>query len=83
MNGSSKGSITLRCENAFPPEDGSGVCACEGYALDPCADGANPGATAEGCTCSGRRAVDPCDGGIASAKVAAGQCLVTCKQPQP
>lgn len=33
------GTKILRCENAFPPEDGSGKCLCEGYELNVCVDG--------------------------------------------
>jgi hypothetical protein len=41
VNGSDekRGVVVLRCENAFPPEDGSGKCMCEGYELSICADG--------------------------------------------
>jgi len=106
--------MVLRCENAFPPEDGSGKCMCEGYQLDVCADGvrqlsidrkqcgfmckptaqsakrvalrcpdgAGPEASAGGCACSGRKPLDPCAGGIESAQVVAGQCMVTCKRDQ-
>jgi len=108
------GDMVLRCENAFPPEDGSGKCKCEGYELDVCVDGArslvidrkqcgfickptpqdakkialrcpdgtNPEASAKGCACSGRQPFDPCAGGIASATLTAGECVVTCKKKQ-
>ena len=36
---SESGRMILRCENAFPPEDGSGKCLCEGYELNVCVDG--------------------------------------------
>jgi len=39
VNGSTGGHMVLRCENAFPPEDGSRTCTCEGTELAVCADG--------------------------------------------
>ncbi len=36
------GEITVRCENATPPEDGSGQCKCEGTVLDPCVTRTEP-----------------------------------------
>ena len=113
-NGSSDGSMVLRCENAFPPEDGSGKCMCEGVELNPCVDGIRqlmidrsqcmftckpkpqtakevavrcpdrftPEPSAAGCACSGRKPLDPSNGGIASAKLTAGECVATCKKPQ-
>jgi len=106
--------MVLRCENAFPPDDGSGKCVCEGVELNPCVDGtrqllidrkqcmftckpkpqtakevavrcpdgSNPEASAAGCACSGRKPLDPCNGGIASAELRAGECVATCKKPQ-
>jgi hypothetical protein len=47
-----------------------------------CPDGATPEASAQGCACSGRKPLDPCAGGIASTKVVAGECVVTCKAAQ-
>ena len=118
FNGSDpqRGQMVLRCENAFPPEDKSGTCKCEGYALNPCADGVrtlvidrkqcafvckptsqdakkitlrcpdgtNPEASTSGCACSGRKPMDPCAGGIASARSYAGGelCQVTCTKGQ-
>ena len=38
-NDPAHGTLVLRCENAFPPEDHSGTCRCESYGLNPCADG--------------------------------------------
>jgi hypothetical protein len=116
FNGSaeSRGQMVLRCENAFPPDDHSGKCMCEGYELNVCVDGirhltidrkqcgficrptsqsakkialrcpdgTSADASAKGCACSGRKPFDPCAGGIASAKVTAGECVVTCKTDQ-
>ncbi len=39
VTGSDPSGMTLRCENAFPPEDGSGHCVCEGFELNPCVNG--------------------------------------------
>ena len=33
------GAAVLRCENAFPPDDHSGKCMCEGFELNVCVDG--------------------------------------------
>jgi hypothetical protein len=33
------GAMTLRCENAFPPEDAPEKCLCEGYELNVCVAG--------------------------------------------
>ena len=108
------GSMVLRCENAFPPDDRSGHCRCEGYELNVCVDGirqltidrkqcsfvckpkpqdakqvalrcpdgSNPTASPQGCSCSGRKPLDPCAGGLASTKLTAGECVVTCRQAQ-
>ncbi len=113
-NWTHNGSMVLRCENAFPPEDGSGKCMCEGVELNPCVDGirqlaidrkqctftcrpkpqtakeiavrcpdgSNPEASAAGCECSGRKPLDPCTGGMASARLTAGECVATCKKAQ-
>jgi hypothetical protein len=113
-NDSKRGSVTLRCENAFPPDDRSGKCMCEGYELGICVegtrqlmvdrkqcmftckpkptsakqialrcpDGSNASASEAGCGCSGRKPMDPCMGGLASATVRAGECVVTCKVDQ-
>lgn len=47
-----------------------------------CPDGSNPEPSSAGCACSGRQPMDPCKGGIASAKLTAGECVVTCKKGQ-
>lgn len=108
------GELVLRCENAFPPDDHSGKCRCEGYELDVCVAGvrrltvdrkqcgfickptlhsarnvalrcpdrATPVVSAQGCSCSGRMPFDPCAGGLASAKLVARECVVSCKKDQ-
>jgi hypothetical protein len=116
FNGSdeSSGMMVLRCENAFPPDNQSGKCSCEGYELNVCVDGirqlvidrkqcgfvckptpqsskiialrcpdgSTPEASPKGCACSGRKPMSPCAGGVASAKVTAGECTVACSKEQ-
>ncbi len=47
-----------------------------------CPDATSPEASNKGCACSGRQPFNPCAGGIASARVTAGECVVTCKKDQ-